>query len=197
MRPPDEAALVAAAEHERVQCVEEDHPGKQQSNQESDGRQEAAENDLLPAGDRESFAGSIRCTGWLDRGVVGVALHAVVGWRGSVKRMHDAVHHRGKNDTRNRYDCEATIESIESLEELARSAAIVLERAHAAEKHRRVEKGVNPAQTFEYVKADHSEGERDRHGQKTDRDARGQATNELGAAQDGLRSMLEHVSPTA
>jgi len=58
----DDAAvvLVATAEHERVQCVEEDHDRHQQSYGETDTQQEAAENDPLPAGHRGSFAELMR-----------------------------------------------------------------------------------------------------------------------------------------
>ncbi len=77
-----------------------------------------------------------------------------------MKSVKDAVDHRRENDTRDDEDDHAGVQRIEASEELPTRRYWRLDRPHATKEHRRVEKGVQPAEPFEIHVASHTYDQR-------------------------------------
>lgn len=80
-----------------------------------------------------------------------------------MKFVHKAMNNGSEDDGSDGNDREATVQCVKSLEEFAGRAALVLERSHASEEHRRVEERVGPAEILDGVVPHHSGEERDDH----------------------------------
>src|SRR5437879_10642552 len=80
-----------------------------------------------------------------------------------VKAVKHPVHDRREKDAAGHQDNEARIERVAAREQLATRCLRRVHRAHAAEKHRRVEKRVYPAEPLEIRITSHAGGEGDEH----------------------------------
>jgi hypothetical protein len=90
-------------------------------------------------------------------------------------------------------DRKPAVDGIETLEQLACRAALVLKRTHAAQQHGGVEKCIDPGEVFDRVIPEHAGEERDDDSPEAEGRARGEAPEEYVARRESLGPMFEHA----
>jgi len=70
-----------------------------------------------------------------------------------VKAMQQPMRERGKYQCRHRQENHATVERVEHRKQFSTIRVQHINRAHAAENHRRIQRRIQPAESFQFVVA--------------------------------------------
>lgn len=109
--------------------------------------------------------------------------------------MQEAMHHRREDDAGNDDDDESAVQRIETGKQFSGIGVELIDRTHAAEKHRCVDEGIEPRQTFDESVAGHADEQRNAYERQTPYNAVGETPQELAARGEGLISSLVHKKP--
>lgn len=108
-----------------------------------------------------------------------------------VKPVEDAMCDRRENDAGDENNRQATVKRIQTGKELAAKGDRCIHGTHSAQEHRRIQKGINPAQSLKNAVADHPGKKRNSDECKCDDPAVSQPDNELVRRNYRLSAMLK------